>query len=69
VKVVVDRTVCIGAGQCMRLAPDVFGQDEDGLVVLLNSEPPPDAHARVSDAILACPSLAIREANSPPDAK
>ena len=52
----------------MRLAPDVFGQDEEGLVVLLNPEPPAELHARVADAILACPALAIR-AEPPPEGK
>ncbi|WP_345556986.1 ferredoxin [Streptomonospora halophila] len=35
-----DRRVCVGAGQCVLAAPDVFGQDEDhGLVLVLQGEP------------------------------
>ncbi|WP_406864645.1 ferredoxin [Streptomyces sp. HUAS MG47] len=30
VRVAVDRTRCIGAGQCALTAPDVFAQDDDG---------------------------------------
>ncbi|WP_418960740.1 ferredoxin [Streptomyces tritici] len=30
VTIAVDRSVCIGAGQCALTAPDVFTQDDDG---------------------------------------
>jgi ferredoxin len=28
-----DRNVCIGAGECARLAPQAFDTDDEGLVV------------------------------------
>jgi ferredoxin len=35
-KVAVEQDRCVGSGQCVLLAPDVFDQrDEDGSVVLL----------------------------------
>jgi ferredoxin len=42
------------------LAPDVFDQrDEDGIVVLLDAEPPEELHEIVREASGVCPGLAI----------
>jgi ferredoxin len=60
VKVVADRDVCIGSGNCVFTAPDVFDQGEDGLVVLLEEDVDP-AHAEpVRQAVAHCPSAALR---------
>ncbi|MEU0270261.1 ferredoxin [Streptomyces sp. NPDC006307] len=56
----VDRERCIGAGMCALTAPEVFDQDpEDGLVLLLDAEPPaaPLAAARMAAGV--CPSRAL----------
>ena len=37
--VVVQRDSCVGAGQCALVAPDVFDQDDDGIVLLLQDDP------------------------------
>ena len=59
-KVSVDQDKCIGSGQCVLLAPEVFDQrDEDGIVVLLNPSPPAELDDAVSEAAQVCPSLAI----------
>jgi ferredoxin len=59
-KVVVDQDKCVGAGQCVLLAPDVFDQrDEDGVVVLLDEFPPEELHDDVRQAARVCPALAI----------
>ncbi|WP_406641491.1 ferredoxin [Amycolatopsis sp. WGS_07] len=59
-KVVVDQSRCVGAGQCVLVAPEVFDQrDEDGIVVLLQEDPPAELHAQVKDAAQLCPALAI----------
>ncbi|WP_310723103.1 ferredoxin [Streptomyces sp. N2A] len=59
-KVIIDENKCVGAGQCVLAAADVFDQrDEDGIVVLLNPLPPEDLAAQVEDAALRCPALAI----------
>lgn len=59
-KVSVDQDKCIGSGQCVLLAPEVFDQrDEDGIVVLLNANPPAELDDAVSEAAQVCPSLAI----------
>jgi ferredoxin len=59
-KVVIDQDKCVGAGQCVLLAPDVFDQrDEDGVVVLLQEFPPAELHDDVRQAARVCPALAI----------
>ncbi|GAA3707019.1 ferredoxin [Streptomyces tremellae] len=59
-KIVVDEEKCCGAGQCVLIAPDVFDQrDEDGIVVLLDAEPPEDQHPAVKESAGVCPAAAI----------
>ena len=56
----VDRAACISAGNCVMSAPEVFDQDDDGIVELL-ADPVPDTeedHAR--DAVRLCPASALR---------
>ncbi|MCZ4125221.1 ferredoxin [Streptomyces sp. H39-S7] len=51
---------CVGAGQCVLSAPDVFDQDpEDGVVVLLHASPPSASHTAVYEAADLCPARAI----------
>ena len=60
-KVSVDQDKCVASGQCVMAAADVFDQrDEDGIVVLLDPEPPVERAADVQHAALVCPALAIR---------
>lgn len=59
-KVVLDQDKCIGSGQCVLSAPEVFDQrDEDGIAVLLEEEPAPDAESATREAARICPALAI----------
>jgi ferredoxin len=67
VKVSVDQEKCCGAGTCVLLAPEVFDQrDEDGIVVLLDAEPPTELHETVREAVSVCPGSAIRAAEEHP---
>ena len=60
-RVVVDVERCRGAGQCALTAPEVFDQDEqDGTVVVLADEPPPELHRAVEMAAQLCPNAVIR---------
>ena len=60
-KVVVDTEKCVAAGNCVAAAMDVFDQrDEDGIVVLLDENPPPELAEDVRNAAAVCPALAIR---------
>jgi ferredoxin len=59
-RVAVDVDRCRGAGQCALTAPQVFDQDEDeGTVVVLDDEPPPELHAAVRRAAGLCPNSVI----------
>lgn len=59
-KIVVDQGKCVGAGQCVLAADDVFDQrDDDGLVDLLNATPPAERLADVRHAAAVCPASAI----------
>lgn len=60
-KVRVDEDKCCGAGTCVLLAPEVFDQrDDDGIVVLLQDQPPANLHAAVREAADVCPATAIQ---------
>ncbi|MDI1480282.1 ferredoxin [Polyangium sp. y55x31] len=58
-RVVVDLEKCCGAGQCVLLAPKVFDQRDDGIVILLDASPPKELHAAVREAATVCPGAAI----------
>ncbi|WP_234401974.1 ferredoxin [Thermobifida halotolerans] len=55
-----DAGTCAGAGQCARVAPDLFDQDGDGLVVLLRAEARGPARERALLTADLCPSGALR---------
>jgi ferredoxin len=60
VQVTADTSVCVASGQCALLAPRTFSQrDEDGIVLVLDAEPPPADHDAVRHAVLTCPSGAL----------
>jgi ferredoxin len=44
------------------LAPGVFDQDDDGIVLLLKEIPDEDERAAVGESIRVCPASAIRVA-------
>jgi ferredoxin len=58
-RVITDREVCVGAGQCVLTVSEVFDQsEEDGRVVILH-QPKPDEEEPVRTAAQICPSGAI----------
>lgn len=59
-RVSADRGVCIQAGNCVMVAAAVFDQDEDGVVVVLVDEVPDSEEKHVREAVLLCPSQALR---------
>lgn len=64
-KVAVDREKCVGAGQCVIVAPEVFDQsDDDGIVILLEDAPEPAFEDAVRSAAQICPALAIELSNA-----
>ncbi|WP_280490105.1 ferredoxin [Nocardia carnea] len=59
-KVVIDEDKCVAAGQCVAAAHQVFDQrEEDGIVVLLDENPPAELADDVRQAASVCPALAI----------
>ncbi|NEA35264.1 ferredoxin [Streptomyces sp. SID13031] len=55
----IDEEECVGAGQCVLAAPDVFDQrDEDGVAILLQT-PTDEQHGPTREAALLCPARAI----------
>ncbi len=58
-RVLVDEIKCCGAGQCVLVAPKVFDQRDDGIVILLNEAPRKELYAAVREAANVCPGLAI----------
>lgn len=59
-RVAVDPQVCIGAGECLRSAPEVFAQDENGVSGVTRPEPGPEQYDEVHEAVGLCPVQAIR---------
>ena len=55
-----DRDRCIGAGMCVMNAEEVFDQDDEGLVVVLTPDVPPEHAAAAARAVASCPSGALR---------
>jgi len=60
-KLVADRAKCMGNGNCVMSAPQVFAQGaHDGLVQLIDTHPGPAQWASVELAVRSCPSGALR---------
>ncbi|WP_040782898.1 ferredoxin [Nocardia pneumoniae] len=57
-RIVADRERCIGSGMCALIASEVFDQEDDGRVRLVDPEPQ-RSHAAVREAVEACPSGAL----------
>jgi ferredoxin len=61
IEIEVDELRCVGGGQCVMVAPDLFDQrDEDGVVILLEATPSEDREDAARRAELVCPAAAIR---------
>ena len=59
-KVTVDQDKCVSSGQCVLNAAEVFDQrDSDGVVVLLETNPPAAQQDNARRAAAACPAQAI----------
>lgn len=51
---------CIGVGQCVVAAPDLFQQnDDDGIVYLVRDDVPAERREAAIAAARLCPTLAI----------
>jgi len=59
-KVELEADKCVASGQCVLAVMDVFDQDDDGIVILLDDKPAPELLDDVKEAIAVCPAAAIR---------
>ncbi|HET6509962.1 MAG TPA: ferredoxin [Baekduia sp.] len=58
-KIVVDRERCVAGGECVLACGEVFAQDDDGIVVVVDEHPPEELREAVEEAIEACPAAII----------
>ncbi|MDI2032313.1 ferredoxin [Saccharopolyspora sp. TS4A08] len=58
-QIVVDTEKCVGAAQCVLSAPDLFDQDDDGFVLVLEENPAGELARSATTAATLCPSQAI----------
>jgi ferredoxin len=59
VLVKVDRDRCIASGSCVLECPQVFAQDDEGLVVVLDEQPDEALRDAVEAAADSCPAACI----------
>lgn len=57
--IVANTDACVGAGQCALVAPDLFDQDDDGIVLLLEPHPEGAQIDAATRAARLCPARAI----------
>jgi ferredoxin len=57
--ITVERGRCIGSGLCVLNARELFDQDEEGTVVVLEEQPGPEQAAVARAAEHACPARVI----------
>jgi len=58
-KILADRDVCIGAGNCVLAAENVFDQDDDAIVVVLDEAQEGADAEKARNAVGSCPSGAL----------
>lgn len=56
-KITIDRDICIGAGSCELLAPDVFGVDDENKVFIKDGFDTDEE--TIKQAAMSCPVIAI----------
>ncbi|MCK9878536.1 ferredoxin [Frankia sp. AgPm24] len=55
----VNASCCVGAGRCVSVAPELFDQDENGLVVAVRELVPVSSLPAAHEAADLCPARAI----------
>jgi ferredoxin len=59
-KLQINSDICQGHGRCYDLAPDLFGEDEEGFGQVLGDRMvPPDKEREARLAVANCPERAI----------
>lgn len=58
-RITADRSRCVGSGNCVRTAPGVFEQTDDGLVRLVGGTLSGEDVRDAAEAAPLCPAAAI----------
>lgn len=58
-KVRLDSEACVGHGRCYDLAPDVYGEDENGHCRILRARVPRDLEDQARRGADNCPEAAL----------
>ena len=58
-KVVVNRALCDGNGNCAKAAPEIFAMDEDDALKVLKETFGPELRAKAEAAVKSCPKNAL----------
>jgi ferredoxin len=58
--VVADTGRCMGHGNCVAAAPDIFDLGDDGIVVVSNPQVDEENRGRITDAVNSCPVGVLR---------
>lgn len=58
-RITVDTSTCVGAGQCALSAGELFDQDDDGVAIVLVDEPEREQWPAARRAASLCPAHAI----------
>jgi ferredoxin len=64
-RVRVDSDRCVGHGRCYDLAPEIFGEDEQGHCRIRRARVPAELEAKARSAAGNCPEDAIRIVEEP----
>ncbi len=54
-----DKETCAVSSVCVYRVPQVFDQDEDGAVEIIDANPPAELHDAVRSAARGCPTRSI----------
>ena len=53
----IDRSLCMGSGQCSWYAPNTFDQDDETIAIVI--DPQGDPEEAITNAVVSCPTGAI----------
>lgn len=59
IRITIDDTLCVGSGDCARIAPDVFEVDEDAGLAIVRSGAAEQPLKLLQDAAYQCPTGSI----------
>jgi ferredoxin len=59
VKIIHNAEICSFHGECVEVAPEVFGWNDDDSLHIKLPEPPPEHHLAVRDACRLCPTQSL----------